>query len=199
MIAIAESELAINEFAIDAKYSDCLRTFVETTLNEVKIGQMFGIPTSTIATWVKEYDWQRIRNNFRKINTGQTVRANTVKRILETSSDIAEQLSIVGNSLLQEAYASIMANPDAISVKDKMGFALKIKELEAKVTGQIQASSTTNIVTQNTIFRKLSEEGIEGFYGAEVMDATVTEVIETSVQRPDYNKQLEAKKINKDD
>lgn len=191
------SKLAIEEFAIDARYVDCLKTFVETTLSENKVAQMFEVPLSTLESWKKEFEWTKLRTNYRKITSAYVVRKNTVKCILENSNEIAEQLNIVGNALLEDAFSAMLDDPMAVSIKDKMNFAIKIKELEAKVTGQIQASNTTNIVTQNTIFRKLSEEGIEGFYGADVTNISTTEVLEATVERPDYVAQLEAKKIDK--
>jgi hypothetical protein len=181
--------LAIEEFAIDAKYEDCMRTFVETTLTDAKIAQMFEISSSTLEAWKKEYSWAQLKDEYRRKTSGYVVRKNTVKRILDHSSNIAEQLNIVGNFMLQDAFEKMQDDPSALSIKDRMAFAIKVKELEAKVTGQIQTSNTTNIINSNTIYKKLSDEGIEGFYGAEVMQSNSIEVLPTIVERPKYSKE----------
>jgi len=172
------SQNALESFKVDVYYEDCLRAYCETRLSKSQISQLFGVPLSKLGEWEVEYEWLRVREAYLRTHTSVEVVQNTIEHVLEYSETISEQVGHVGNMLLKDAYVGMLEDPLALTVKDRLGFALKFKELEAKVKGQIQTGSSTTIVNQNAVYKKLVHEGVEGFYGDSEESDSSLEVID---------------------
>lgn len=160
------------------KVPEALDIFVNTSLTIIEIAEILEISDKKLVEWVNKFDFKDVRKSIHgkfDIQTIDFINENTVKILLERSTDIEKQIRAMGNRVISKAYKQI--DSDELKPRDLMHFALKFKELEAKVTGKMQAPTTNINFNQAHIYKKMVEEGFDAAYTAEeVVEAEVLEV-----------------------
>ena len=163
------------------KIPESLELYVNTNLGVSEISQIVGISERKLAEWVDRYEFDSVRKSVHgkfDLATIDYLNARTVEVLLSRSDDVESQIRAMGNRLVSKAYKEMDSNE--LKPKDLIHYALKYKELEAKVTGKIQ-SAPTNINIDNTLmYKKIMDGGLDAPYTArEVVEAEVLEVPES--------------------
>jgi len=176
------------------RYPLAVQLYCETTLNLSEIATMLQLEERVINSWWKENEWEEMRKELFPVLDAKTIKyieKKTVEAKLKHSRSIEEQLSIIGNTAAQEVYRRL-ADPNSIQSmddKDVLGFFTKVKDLEAKVSGQIKQQSTQITINNNAVYRKLVEKGFDQMYedaidvDAEVLEAPPIRALPDHVSR----------------
>jgi hypothetical protein len=164
---------------IDPCYSDMMVAYIETSLTEDKLAEIFEIPRLKVDYWINTYGWKQNRAQYRDMFSEKQVKKNTVDTLIAHSKKAEEHTSIVANMLFEKAI-EILRDPcldEKLPAKNILELALKYKELEAKVTGQLSQTNNTINITQNAVYKDFMDKGAEKFYG-KVLSPSELEQIE---------------------
>lgn len=168
------------------KYPEAAYLYISAFVAPAKIGEWLGLPVKLIRDWIERDNWNGLRegsNDTSKSVAIKNINDRHIKAVLSYSHDIVEQVAIVGNNLMLEAYDEM----GKLDTKDKLQYAYKFKELEARLRGQVQSpvQSTTNIIaTNNTVYQKIVEEGFEGIFNEDRSDSRIPENYEIIEAEP---------------
>lgn len=162
------------------RYPEALELYCETSLSPSQIAIMLQLDERIVVSWVKTYKWEEMRQAlFPKMDT-QTLRyieKKTIAAQLKHSRNIEEQLHIIGNVTAQEVYKRL-SDPESISTmdnKDVLNFFTKVKDLEARVSGQMKTQSTQVVINNNSVYRKFVEQGMDDMFN-DTIDIEVEEM-----------------------
>jgi hypothetical protein len=170
------------------RYPSAFELYCETTLTLNEIAKLLEIPEPQVIGWHQAYKWEAHRKDMYPVMNQATINVlekNTTKAKLKYSKNIHEQLTIVGNQASQKAF-DILAGTNTLEDKDTLNFFVKVKDLEARVSGQIRPATTNININNNSIYRKIMENGFDDAY-TDAMDAECEELISPQPkQLPDH-------------
>lgn len=159
-----------------------------TVLKSKDIASLLDIPFAALSRWIEKGSWQKpslTGNSKQNEAILRSLETNTAKALIKYSASIAEQIEHIGRILLEQSMRILNQNDSEIAPKDKLNFAIRFKELEAKIKGQIKAPSVNIQVNQNNVYRDWIENKDQMFDEAETAAAEELPQPERITQLPE--------------